>query len=105
MLPATTGRVINFEADIHLEISTVSVRCRACLVLFSLIEPVNAELDRLNRANILEPVYPIHSRVEWASPMVPVLKPDNCERICDNFKRTINPHVIWKNMPYQPLKK
>lgn len=48
----------------------------------------------MNHANILEPVNPIHSTVEWASPIVPVLKPDNRVRISDDFKCIVNPHLI-----------
>ena len=48
---------------------------------------VEEELERLEREGIIQPV----QYVEWAAPIVPVLKADGkLLRICDDFKVTMN---------------
>ena len=56
-------------------------------VPYALRDRVNAELDRLYKEGIIEPV----SFSDWAAPIVPVVKSDgNSVRICGDFKVTIN---------------
>ncbi|KAL4131703.1 hypothetical protein QTP88_008978 [Uroleucon formosanum] len=59
---------------------------------------VESEIDRLIDNNILTPV----NYSEWATPIVPILKPDGTVRICGDFKITINP--VLKETEY-PLPK
>ncbi|BHF69103.1 hypothetical protein SprV_0301214400 [Sparganum proliferum] len=47
---------------------------------------VEEELDRLQKADIIEPL----QYSEWAAPIVPVLKSDGSVRICGDYKLTIN---------------
>ena len=47
---------------------------------------VAAELDRLDKEGVIEPV--AHS--EWATPIVPVVKRDGSICICGDFKVTLN---------------
>ena len=49
-------------------------------------EKVNADLDRLQRQGIIEPV----EFAEWAAPIVPVLKSNGTLRICGDYKVTVN---------------
>ena len=53
---------------------------------FSLKPKVDAELDKLLQAGIIEPV----SFSQWAAPVVPVLKHDGSVRLCGDYKLTVN---------------
>ena len=58
-------------------------------VPFAIKEAVGKEIERLEKAGILEKVD--HS--EWAVPIVPVPKKDGKIRICGDYKVTINPYL------------
>ena len=73
-----------------LSISTVQPKFfRPRSVPFAIKEAVGKEIERLERAGILEKVD--HS--EWAAPIVPVPKKDGKIRICGDYKVTINPYL------------
>ena len=57
---------------------------------------VEAELDRLEREGIVTKV----DWSEWATPIVPVPKPNGSVRLCGDFKSTLNPHL---KVPQHPL--
>nr|VZI27167.1 unnamed protein product [Spirometra erinaceieuropaei] len=59
---------------------------KARTVPYALAPKVEEELDRLQKADIIEPV----QYSEWAAPIVPVLKTDGSVRICGDYKLTIN---------------
>ena len=59
---------------------------KARSVPYSMKIKIEEELDKLVKQEILEPV----SFSDWATPIVPVLKPDRSVRICGDFKVTIN---------------
>ena len=50
---------------------------------------VDVELKRLESEGILEKV----TFSDWASPIVPVVKPNGEVRICGDFKVTVNPQI------------
>ena len=54
---------------------------------FTLKEKIAEELSRLERVGVLEKV----EFSDWATPIIPVLKPDGSVRICGDYKVTINP--------------
>ena len=64
-------------------------------VPYALKEKVTAELERLCKADVIEPV----QFSDWATPIVPVLKNDGSIRICGDFKQTINQTTIPDKHP------
>ena len=65
-------------------------------VPFALKEKIAEELRRLEKIGVLEKL----EFSDWATPIVPVLKPDGSVRICGNYKVTINPAL---DVPEHPL--
>ena len=65
-------------------------------VPFALKEKIAEELKRLERIGVLEKV----EFSDWATPIVPVLKPDGTVRICGDYKVTINPAL---DVPEYPM--
>ncbi|BHF63688.1 hypothetical protein SprV_0200668200 [Sparganum proliferum] len=59
---------------------------KARTVPYAVAPKVEEELDRLQKADIIEPL----QYSEWAVPIVPVLKSDGSVRICGDYKFTIN---------------
>lgn len=64
-------------------------------VPYAIKPKVEAELDRLEKSGVLEPV----STSEWATPIVPVMKKDGAPRICGDFKVTVNPVLTTEQYP------
>ena len=58
-------------------------------VPFAMKEAVEAEIDRMEKDGILKSV----PYSEQASPIVIVPKPDGTNRICTDYKRTVNPVI------------
>ena len=50
---------------------------------------IEEELDRQEKLGILEKV----NTVEWAAPVVPVIKISGVIRLCGDYKVSINPHL------------
>ena len=65
-------------------------------VPFTLKEKIADELRRLEKIGLLEKV----EFSDWATPIVPVLKPDGSVRICGDYKVTINPVL---DVPEHPM--
>jgi len=57
-----------------------------CSIPFSLRNRVEQELDHLEKAGVIEPI----QFLDWAAPIVPVVKPNGSVRICGDFKLTVN---------------
>ncbi|KYO22705.1 hypothetical protein Y1Q_0003209 [Alligator mississippiensis] len=55
-------------------------------VSFALQPKIDTDLDQLIMQGVFEPV--IHT--SWATPVVPVLKPNGSVRICGDYKFTVN---------------
>ena len=64
-------------------------------VPFALHERVEAELDRLQKAGVIELV----QFSDWAAPMVPAVKGDGSIRICSDYKLTINSTACTESYP------
>ena len=80
------GKLKGTTAKIHIDPQTKPIFCKACQVPYAIRPKLEVELDRLQREGIIERV----QFSEWASPIVPVMKPDNSIRICGDYKTTIN---------------
>ena len=82
------GTLKGFKAKITVEPDATPKFCKARPVPYSLRDQVEAELQRLVKEGILEPV----EHADWASPIVAILKADKKSvRICGDFKQTVNP--------------
>ena len=62
---------------------------------YALKPKIDKELDSLVERGILEKI----SYSEWATPIVPVPKPNGSVRICCDFKVTVNPLVEIDKYP------
>ena len=58
-------------------------------------EKVDIELDRLLKERLIEPV----KFAKWASPIVPILKPNKTVRICGDYRLTCNKALILDKYP------
>jgi len=65
------------------------------VVPFAIRRKVEEELTSLLQENVITQVE--HS--EWATPVVPVIKPTGAIRLCGDFKVTLNPHLISDTYP------
>ncbi|XP_064653072.1 uncharacterized protein K02A2.6-like [Lineus longissimus] len=83
------GTIRGYKADIRLKESCSPVFKKARPVPYALREKVGLELDRLEKAGVLEKC----TTSEWASPIVVVSKSDGQIRICGDYKVTINPLI------------
>ena len=80
------GRMTNVKAKIFLNPEAQPRFCKPRSVPFALRAKVNSELERLEKAGVIEPV----QFSDWTAPIVPVLKPDGSVRICGDYKVTVN---------------
>ena len=76
----------SFEAELHLKPGCRPKFCKARPVPFAILGAVERELERLEKAGVVEKV----ERSTWAAPVVPVPKNDGHIRLCDDYKITIN---------------
>ena len=80
------GEIKNVKAELHLEKDATPIFCKARTVTYALRNAVNEELQRLVNEGILKPV----TTSKWATPIVPVVKPNGKIRLCGDFKVTVN---------------
>lgn len=80
------GKTEYLEAKISIKPDSNPIFCKARRVPFSLLSKIEAELDNLVEQGVLKKV----ESSEWATPIVPVLKPNGNVRICGDYKVTIN---------------
>ena len=64
-------------------------------VPYALRDKIEAEINRLEKEGIISPV----QFSEWATPIVPVAKPDKTIRICGDYKVTVNQASKLDNYP------
>lgn len=89
------GRYTGGKATLRLREGARPVFCRARPLPYALRGQVDAELDAMLRAGIIEPV----ECSDWATPLVPVRKADGGLRICADYKITLNPVLLVDRYP------
>ncbi|XP_067951899.1 uncharacterized protein [Watersipora subatra] len=86
----TLGEMKKVEATLRTRPSAIPIRQKHRVVPFALRAKVEQELESLLNENVISPVE--HS--EWATPVVPVIKPNGSIRLCGDFKVTLNPQLV-----------
>nr|XP_037291041.1 uncharacterized protein K02A2.6-like [Rhipicephalus microplus] len=71
------------------------VFCKARSVPYAIREPVEHELDNLQKEGVLVPV----TRSDWATPLVAVHKPEGTVRLGGDYKLTVDPCVKTDHYP------
>ncbi|XP_064475485.1 uncharacterized protein K02A2.6-like [Ornithodoros turicata] len=89
------GKLNGIKATLNLKENIQPKFLRARQVPYALKEKVFAELDRLESEGILTKV----NVSEWATPIVPGVKPNGTVSICGDFKSTINQHLAVDQYP------
>ncbi|XP_063835986.1 uncharacterized protein K02A2.6-like [Ostrinia nubilalis] len=89
------GRYTGGLATLRVRAGAAPVFHRARPLPYALRERVDAELDAMLRAGVIEPV----DCSDWASPLVPINKPDGTLRICADYKSTLNPSLLVDRYP------
>ena len=89
------GELKDIKGRLTLKEDAQSVFMKVRQVPYALRPKVKAELTKLQQQNIISPV----TNSEWATPIVPVLKPNGSVRICGDFKVTVNPNIKIDHYP------
>ena len=89
------GTIHNMKAHIALQENVKPVYRKARPVPHALKQPLEEQLDSLEKQGILKKVE--HS--SWATPVVLVPKPDKTIRLCGDYKVSINPWVKTEGYP------
>uniref|UniRef100_A0A5S6QLD9 RNA-directed DNA polymerase n=1 Tax=Trichuris muris TaxID=70415 RepID=A0A5S6QLD9_TRIMR len=85
----TAGTILGHEAEVHLREEVRPKLFKPRPVPFALKAQIDTELNRLLNDDVLEQVDPATMPIEWASPIVCVVKPSGKVRICGDFKKTM----------------
>lgn len=83
------------EITIEVQEGTKLIVLKARHVPYALKEKVENEIARLEKLGDLERV----DSSEWATPVKNVINSNGQLRICEDFKQTLNLHIIMKNHP------
>ena len=89
------GTMSGIEAKLSVKSDAVPKFCRARPVPYALKEAIEKDLERLDAMGVIEKV----NYSEWASPVVPVPKPDGSIRLCGDYKVTVNPVIEVEKYP------
>ena len=92
---STVGKLEGYKANIVIDKEATPKFCKARTVPYALKDKIDTELARLENNGIIRKV----QFSDWASPIVPVSKPNGDVRICADFKSTINQHMQVDKYP------
>ncbi|XP_060810148.1 uncharacterized protein K02A2.6-like [Amyelois transitella] len=95
LFDGTLGKYTGREVDLHVRDGTEPVFHRARPVPYALRPRIDAELDSMLSAGVIEPV----ERSDWATPLVIVRKADGGIRLCADFKVTLNKSLLVDRYP------
>ena len=85
----------NIVVDIKIQANAVPKFCKARNVPLAIQEKLKRRLEQHVKEGYLRPV----SNSDWATPVVPVMKPDGEIRICGDYPMTINPVMVLDSYP------
>ena len=86
---------MGYKAKIHVDANVTPKFFKARSIPYAMRAKIEEELEKLKQQGILEPI----AYSEWATPIVPVLKPDCSVRICGDFKITVNTAAKLEKYP------
>lgn len=89
------GKINNFQAAFKLKEGAVPIFLKSRPVPFALKDQVEAEIDRLEEAGILEKL----TYSQWGTPVVPVTKQNGKVRLCADYRATLNRNLENDNYP------
>ena len=89
------GLLKDIKATFRIKDETQPKFYKARVEPYSLKPRIKNELNRLVQDGVISPV----DTSEWATPLVPVVKPDGSLRLCGDFRVTINPVLEDINYP------
>ena len=81
------GTMVGVQAKLAVKPDAKPKFCRARTAPYALRDAIEKDLTHLQQLGVIESV----KYSDWATPIVPVPKPDGSVRICGDFKVTINP--------------
>lgn len=88
--------VKNYNYNISLKNDARPVFKRARPVPFTLLPSVEKELQRLEDEGVISKT----TFSEWATPVVPVRKPNGDIRLCADYSSTVNPQITLPQHPF-----
>ena len=83
------GLITGYQANIDLKPNAKPVFCKFRQPPFAHMEAIGRKIDQLESEGILVKV----DSSDYASPVMPVIKPDGDVRLCGDYKRTLNPNI------------
>ena len=89
------GKCKQIKAKLHVKPNTVPKFYCPRPIPLALKEKVEEDLNRLERLGVISKV----ETSEWATPTVPVRKPNGSVRLCGGYKVTINPYLNVNQYP------
>lgn len=89
------GLVKGVKVKLHVNPAVKSRFFKPRAVPYALKQKVEAELDRLCKAKVIEPI----QFSDWAAPTVPVVKADGNIQICGDYKFTVNTATSVESYP------
>ena len=79
--------MVGVTAKLNIKPNATPKLCRARAAPYTLRDVIEKDINILQKLRMLEKV----QYSNWATPVVPVPKPDGFVRLCGDFKITINP--------------